>query len=408
MLYKGPKSKKLYSIFMLGALTFLLFSIPGICEAAGEQLSEADIVKTFVQLDTFKVLFLIILGFLGGLISGFIGSGGAFVLTPGMMSLGVPGAVAVATNMCHKFPKSLVGAYKRYKYGQVDVKMGLILGISATVGVQIGIKVQKVILAQWGPAGSNLYVSLVFVGILTVLGAYIFLDALNSMRGKRNDGTSSLVEKIKKIKIPPVLNFRAANTKVSVWVTVPVGLATGMLAATIAVGGFIGVPGMIYVLGVPAMVASATELVIAFVMGLSGSITWAMGGFVDIRMVLLILAGSLIGVQLGAVGTTYVKEHMIKFVMSTIMLVVSISRGFAIPTYLHELGKMELAKSTTILLKNISFITMCGALAIAGVIVLGSMIKGKKALEAEEARAQQATQFGKQEMFPAEANVLKS
>ncbi|MCL6634533.1 MAG: sulfite exporter TauE/SafE family protein [Peptococcaceae bacterium] len=370
-----------------------LISLPSVGEAAGEQLGAADIVKTFIELNAPSILFLFVLGFLGGLISGFIGSGGAFVLTPGMMSLGVPGAVAVATNMCHKFPKALVGAFKRYKYGQVDVKLGLIMGVSATVGVQIGIGVQKLILATWGPAGSNLYVSLVFVTILTVLGLFIFSDAVNTMRGRRISSTSNLAGKVSRIKIPPVLNFPVAGTKTSVWVTVPLGLATGMLAATIAVGGFIGVPGMIYVLGAPAIVASATELVIAFVMGLSGSINWAMGGFVDIRLVVLILAGSLIGVQLGAVGTTYVKEYMIKFVMSTIMLVVAVSRGFAIPAYLHELGVVQLSQSTIHLLKNTSFVTMCGALAAGGVIVLGSMIKGRKQHAGKAAKDLPAAQY---------------
>lgn len=75
----------------------------------------------FIGLGLKVFLFILFVGFVGGLVSGFIGSGGAFVLTPGMMSLGVPAAVAVATNMCHKFPKAMVGAYKRFKYGQVDL-----------------------------------------------------------------------------------------------------------------------------------------------------------------------------------------------------------------------------------------------------------------------------------------------
>ena len=74
-------------------------------------------------------------GFIGGLVSGFIGSGGAFVLTPAMMSMGVPDIIAVASNICHKFPKALVGAIKRAKYGQVDVKLGLVVGLSAEAGV---------------------------------------------------------------------------------------------------------------------------------------------------------------------------------------------------------------------------------------------------------------------------------
>ena len=103
-------------------------------------------VIQFIDLNAYSIIFLFLVGFIGGLVSGFIGSGGAFVLTPGMMSLGVPGTVAVASNMCHKFPKALVGAIKRFRYGQVDVKMGLIMAASAGIGVQVGIKIQQIIL----------------------------------------------------------------------------------------------------------------------------------------------------------------------------------------------------------------------------------------------------------------------
>jgi len=97
----------------------------------------------FIELNLLNISFLLIMGLIGGLVSGFIGSGGAFVLTPGMMSLGVDGLVAIASNMCHKFPKALVGAFKRYKYGQVDLKLGLIMASSAVLGVLVGIEVQQ-------------------------------------------------------------------------------------------------------------------------------------------------------------------------------------------------------------------------------------------------------------------------
>jgi len=136
----------------------------------------------FIDLTTSSIIFLFIVGFIGGLVSGFIGSGGAFVLTPGMMSLGVPGTVAVASNMCHKFPKALVGAIKRFRYGQVDIKLGLVMAASAGVGVQVGIKIQNMILAAWGQAGSNLYVSLSFVAVLVIVGSYVFYDAMKSSK----------------------------------------------------------------------------------------------------------------------------------------------------------------------------------------------------------------------------------
>jgi uncharacterized protein len=335
----------------------------------------------FIDLTWMNIAFLFTVGFIGGLVSGFIGSGGAFVLTPGMMSLGVPAAVAVASNMCHKFPKAMVGAYKRYKYGQVDLKLGIVMAASATVGVQAGIKIQEYILAKWGEAGSNLYVSLSFVLVLVVVGGYVFYDAMKASDGK--EGTPSLAKRLQKINLPPMIHFKTANLTISLWFTIPVGFATGLLAATIAVGGFVGVPGMIYVVGATGLISSATELVIAFLMGLGGSVKWAIHGMVDIRLTLIILAGSLLGVQLGAIGTTYVKENMIKIVMGTIMIIVAVSRALAVPKYLEQLGLIALSKSSISLLDVVSFITMCIALGVGAVIILGAMWKGSRAAAAE-------------------------
>lgn len=332
----------------------------------------------FIDLSATTILFLFILGFIGGLVSGFIGSGGAFVLTPGMMSLGVPATVAVASNMCHKFPKAMVGAYKRYKYGQVDIKLGLLMAGSAILGVQTGIKVQHWILSQWGEAGSNLYVSISFVLVLVVVGGYVFRDAVRIAKGKAEDKASPLALKLQSIHLPPMIHFKRANVRISLWFTVPVGFATGMLAATIAVGGFIGVPGMIYILGVSGFVSSATELVIAFIMGLGGSINWAIHGMVDIRLTLILLAGSLLGVQLGAIGTTLVKEHLVKVVMAVIMLIVAVSRALAIPQYLVELELVRVDSTILTVLKHVSFVSMCLALAVGAGIILKAIYKALK------------------------------
>src|SRR5512147_1249118 len=149
----------------------------------------------FIHLDPSTILYLFGVGFVGGLVSGFIGSGGAFVMTPAMMSLGVPGLVAVASNMCHKFPKALIGAIKRAKYGQVDVKLGIILGISAEAGVLYGASIQEGIKARYGDAGSNLYVSVAFVVILAVVGGFVMKDAIKTYRA----GTSNDEEKTSKL-----------------------------------------------------------------------------------------------------------------------------------------------------------------------------------------------------------------
>jgi hypothetical protein len=160
---------------------------------------------------------------------------------------------------------------------------------------------------------------------------------------------------------------------------IPLGFATGMLAATIAVGGFLGVPGMMYVLGAPSLMASATELVVAFVMGMGGSFKYALHGLVDIRLVMIILAGSLFGIQLGAIGTTYVKGYTIKLVMGTIMITVLFSRALMIPVYLSQLGLIQTLNEPTVTwLKNGSFAIMIFALLLGAFIVLRALLKGLK------------------------------
>ena len=349
-----------------------------------------DLAANFINLDAINILYLFGVGFVGGLVSGFIGSGGAFVLTPGMMSLGVPGLVAVASNMCHKFPKALVGAIKRAKYGQVDVKLGLVLGVSAEAGVLYGAHIQEKIKLAFGDAGSNLYVSVAFVVILATVGGFVLRDAWKTYRSGNShaeEKTGKLARWVQSINIPgTMVYFKSINARVSVLFTIPLGFATGMLAATIAVGGFIGVPSMIYVLGAPSLMASATELVIAFVMGVGGSLKYALHGLVDIRLAMIILGGSLFGIQLGAIGTTYVRPFMIKVVMGVIMVIVLFSRGLMVPVYLAQLGLIgKLSDGTVSLLKTTSFGIMIFALLLGAFIVLRAMWQGRQAERLQQA-----------------------
>jgi uncharacterized membrane protein YfcA len=348
----------------------------------------------FIDLNSMNILYLFAVGFVGGLVSGFIGSGGAFVLTPGMMSLGVPGLVAVASNMCHKFPKALVGAIKRAKYGQVDVKLGVIFGIFAEAGVFYGATIQESIKKTYGDAGSNLYVSAAFVVILATVGGFVLRDAIKTYRSGRADEEEKLTKIAKwvqSVNIPgTMVYFKSLKAKVSVLFIIPLGFATGMMAATIAVGGFVGVPSIIYVLGAPSLMGSATELVVAFVMGLGGSFKYALHGLVDFRLTAIILAGSLFGIQLGAMGTTYVKPFMIKFVMGAIMVTVLFSRALMIPVYLAKLGVIATLNEMTVkALKSTSFAIMAFALVMGAVIILSAMFKGRRA-ERELAEQQAA------------------
>lgn len=341
-------------------------------------------LSQFIELNPLLILYLIFVGFVGGLVSGFIGSGGAFVLTPAMMSLGVPGLVAVASNMCHKFPKALIGAIKRHGYGQVDIKLGIVVGIFAEAGVLYGASLQHQIKQSYGDAGSNLYVSLAFVAVLATVGSIVLYDALKTRRSASQDDEekkSKIAGWVQSVHIPgTMIYFSSIGAKVSLLFIAPLGFATGILAATIAVGGFVGVPGMIYLLGAPSLMASATELVIAFIMGVGGTLKYALHGMVDIRLAMLILFGSLFGVQLGAIGTTYVRPYLIKLVMGLIMIIVLFSRALMVPVYLGQLELMEpFSDATNAVLRTASFGIMFFALCLGAFIILAAIRVGRRA-----------------------------
>ncbi|MFN4148599.1 MAG: TSUP family transporter [Rhodocyclaceae bacterium] len=364
----------------------------------------------FIELNAATVFLLVLIGFIGGMVSGFIGSGGAFVLTPAMMSLGAPAMVAVASNICHKFPKALVGAMKRHKYGQVDVKLGVILGIVAETGMLSGKHVMTSIKANFGPAGTDLYVSVVFIVVLAIVGGYVLRDyrRLKRLGHDLPTETPKLARWIQSIEIPgTMVYFESIGRRVSLLFVVPIGFATGMLAATIAVGGFIGVPAMIYLLGVPAIMASATELVIAFVMGLGGTIFYGLEGAVDIRLAMLILLGSLFGIQIGAIGTTYVKDYQVKLVMAVIMLTVLFSRFFYIPGYLSALGVIApLSPESVGTLKTLGDSVLAVALILGAVTVLTSLTRGMA--EHRQAERQRELEASMARLAPATATLETS
>src|SRR5512141_270508 len=201
----------------------------------------------FIDLTLTNIAFLLFVGFVGGLVSGFIGSGGAFVLTPAMMTMGAPGIVAVASNIAHKFPKALVGALKRHKYGQVDWKLGLIMGLFAEFGMIYGKGVMTAVKHAYGDTGTSLYVSIMFVIVLAIVGSFVLRDAWKMLKAEQagedvhTHQVTKLAKWVQSIRIPgTMMHFSSIKAEVSVLFIAPLGFATGMLASTIAVGGFIG------------------------------------------------------------------------------------------------------------------------------------------------------------------------
>jgi uncharacterized membrane protein YfcA len=310
-------------------------------------MAPSFLFEHFIHVDAVAAVEVVVLGLVGGILSGFIGSGGAFFMTPGMMNLGVPGVVAVGSNITHKFGKAMIGSRKHRELGNVDRRLGVCLILTSYIGIQIAVWINSALFAGGGDghgvgggAASNLYISMVFICILAVVAVSMLRDALGA-RGREDDAAGPsrrIAASLARLRLPPYLYFPVSDVRVSVWVLMAVGLATGYLAGTIGVGGFIGVPSMIYVFGVPTAVAAGTELYLAMFMGGFGALNYAFRGFVDIRLTMLLYLGSLIGVYVGAYGTKVVREVVIRVVTSLVILLCVASRAIAVPAYLRQLG----------------------------------------------------------------------
>ena len=304
----------------------------------------------FIEINFGIALQAILLGFIGGTLSGFIGSGGAFFMTPGMMNLGVPGVVAVGSNITHKFGKAMMGSRKHRELGNVDRRLGAFLVLTSFVGIRLAVWINSALFEGGvdshgvdSGAASDLYISAVFIGLLTIVAISMLWDSLRTGERPEKAGPSMKIANfIGQLNIPPYIRFKEADVRVSLWILLGVGLITGYMAGTIGVGGFVGVPAMIYVIGIPTAVAAGTELFLAMFMGAFGAINYAYQGFVDIRLTLLLYLGSLIGIYIGVYGTKVVKEVIIRIVTGATILICVVSRAVAVPMYLRQLGWIEM------------------------------------------------------------------
>jgi len=357
---------------------------------AGEAIPAVHEAIKLISLTPKNTLSLIGVGFMGGLLSGFIGSGGAFIMTPGMMGLGVPGIMAVGTNMAHKFGKAVVGARKHASMGNVDARLAISMFIALFAGTQTAVMLNKRIFDVFGTAGSNLYISLIYVIVLSFVCFSMARDIRSSSKPvKQNTGGPTLAQRVARLHIPPMIHFKVANCRVTLWLVLLVGFATGYLAGTIGVGGFIGVPAMIYLLGVPTMVAAGTELMMAIFSGAWGAFQYALNGFVDLRLVLLLYLGSLLGLYVGAITTKAVKEIQVKMVISVLVGIIAASRAVAIPVYLKDLHVLGISPGIRNSLLSGSNVIMYGSAAIGCLMILSWLVKALgRAAKLEEASLQ--------------------
>jgi hypothetical protein len=330
------------------------------------------------------------IGICVGVISGFLGFGGGFLITPSLMSMGIPGIIAVGSDLTHIFGEGAVGAWRHRGLGNVDLKLGVLMIAGTVTGVETGAVINHKILTTMGRAGSDLFISIIYVAVLGILCVYMLRESRKAMKGEVEKGEKKskkeFAEKLQKLYIPPMMKFKESRLTISIWMVLAVGYATGLLAGTMgAGGGFIRVPALVYAIGCPTTVAVGTDLFEVAFSGAYGAFTYLWKGLADMTIALFILMGSVFAIHIGTAATKYVKGAFIRFVFGIIVGLAAVSRIVNIPAYLHDLGKITLSPSTLNLLPKASIVIIFGSAICVTLIIVVSMLRGMKAEKAETA-----------------------
>ncbi len=269
-----------------------------------------------------NIFLLVGLGGLVGVLSGMFGVGGGFLMTPLLFFIGIPPAVAVATEANQIVASSFSGVLAHFKRKTVDIKMGVVLLIGGLFGAAIGVQVFKA-LKEIGQV--DLLVTLCYVVFLGIIGGLMFLESLAAIRRTKRSAPPKKIKRHTWIHgLPFKMRFRTSNLYISAIPPLIIGVLVGLLAAIMGVGGgFIMVPAMIYVLGMPTKVVVGTSLFqIIFVTAFTTLMHATQNYTVDAMLALLLLLGGVIGAQIGARIGVNMKAEQLRILLAIMVLAV--------------------------------------------------------------------------------------
>jgi uncharacterized membrane protein YfcA len=273
-------------------------------------------------------LALVAIGFLVGILGGFFGVGGGFLAGPFLFWTGMPVNIVVGTDLAHMTGKSIVASNRHRTLGHVDLKLGVVMIFGTVIGVELGAQMIE-LLEEMGNV--DLVVGIAYIIILLIISAFTAWESIRAIRMIRSESLDvkdvvafqNITRRMHSINLWPMVSFPGSGiVSVSIWVVLGVGLLSGVLAGFLGVGGgFIRMPLLVYVIGVPTHVAVGTDLFeIVFSSGF-GTITHALKGNVDILIALVMQTGAAIGAQIGAVSTRYFAGPRIRLLFSALPLI---------------------------------------------------------------------------------------
>ncbi|WP_066411542.1 sulfite exporter TauE/SafE family protein [Halorubrum aethiopicum] len=288
-------------------------------------------------------------GFMVGVFFGFFGMGGSFLVTPALLILGYPAPVAIGSSMAFVFGTAAIATMKHHDAGQVDYKLGALMFVGLTVGIQIG---SRLVFGLEVLGIANVVVGVAYVILLAAIGVLFTRSALDaeddggdtgegddenggSDENGRSDGDGeddadevpALARRIQSYEVPPMTTL-ADGSRASLWTISGVGGVVGLVSGFLGVGGgFVRMPAIYYAIGTSLAAAVGTSLFGGLMSGAVGAFTYGRAGVIDLGIVTALLVGSALGARIGSSATAYVDEEDVTVYFGLMLLVASAAVG---------------------------------------------------------------------------------
>jgi hypothetical protein len=279
-----------------------------------------------------SINFFLILGIGGlvGFLSGLFGVGGGFLLTPLMMMIGIPPAVAAASDSNQIVAAASSGAFAHWRLGNVDFKMGLVILAGGIFGGTIGVQLVKILRAV---GNFEFVMKVIYVLMLGLVGGAMFIESLRTIRRSKGAAAEAVAGPVTESgltrlfnKMPLKMDFHRSGLNTTAIFPFSIGTLVGIMAAILGVGGgFIMVPAMIYIIGMPTIAAIGTDLFQIVLTSANVTLQQAIVNHtVDLLLALILLGGSTIGAQFGAVAGKRLKGEQIRILLAIIVLTLTV------------------------------------------------------------------------------------
>ena len=337
----------------------------------------------------------IFIGLIAGLITGCIGAGGGFIITPALMAAGIKGILAVGTDLFHIFAKAIMGTTVHKKLGNVSGSLAVAFLVGSIIGATVGGWINMA-LFRLSPLLSEVFISSIYAVLLGFLGFYALFDFIKSSRGGAGGdahggpaGNTGIAMRLQGVNLPPMITFDQdlvpGGRRLSGWIIACGGVFVGLLAAIMGVGGgFVTFPMFVYVFGVSSMTTVGTDILqIIFTAGYAAISGYAIYGYVFYTLAMGMLIGSLLGIQLGALTTKVVKGIHIRGFYAVSILAGFINRAATLPKKLVELEVLNLSKEVVGTIEYVGNIVFWVVVVIFGAWVISKFLFNIGKLRAE-------------------------